>query len=229
VSQTLSRVDQPNGDIALAQDFLEGETALVHGIDSALIEEVLNCIERTAGAAEHMRQPLPHRDWSVWQDAVIFDEQDNWWQLAATRPNTGHLLETLRELISVRTPRRPSNDLVHGDFNLGNVLVNNTGKVTGVVDADSYAPGCRSIDVGRSLTSVGGLFGPISETRIELANDIAHRIAQQFGSDALRRVITYEAVAVLSFRVRHDTPGDDVPLIEHTLRMVDILSRISPP
>ena len=84
-------------------------------------------------------------DVSEWVDNVVFDEWEGWWQSShAVAPELADRLRTFAE--PARGSRLPSNDLVHHDFNLSNVLVDGS-NVQGVVDWDDPGRGCRAQDL----------------------------------------------------------------------------------
>ncbi|MFG1817497.1 phosphotransferase family protein [Kribbella sp. NPDC049174] len=105
---------------------------------------------------ETQRELVPDRDsnWSVWAAGVVFDGWDGVWdRVRGYGGETTDLIERYDELCRpYRGQDLPSDDLVHGDLNVGNVIVDN-GRVAGIIDIEAAGGGSRAYDLISLATS----------------------------------------------------------------------------
>jgi aminoglycoside phosphotransferase (APT) family kinase protein len=105
---------------------------------------------------ETQRELVPDGDtnWSVWAGGVVFDGWDGVWD--RVRGYGGEATEVLERYGVLCAPYRghelPGDDLVHGDLNVGNVIVDN-GRVAGIVDIEAASGGSRAYDLVSLATS----------------------------------------------------------------------------
>lgn len=136
-------------------------------------------------------------DISWWISVVLFDGWEGWRQQAAeVAPEISKRLATLLE--PAWGHRLPTQDIVHGDLNITNVLVNQ-GEISGVVDWDDMGLGSRAVDL------TGLLF---DWQRLQLADEpglvssgderLTRRIVEMVGDKGLRCTIAYAAIARLA-------------------------------
>jgi Ser/Thr protein kinase RdoA (MazF antagonist) len=198
---------------ALVQPRLPGEPA--DALDASLLEELLAVVDLQSEPG------LGRGGWDVswWVGVVLFEGWEGWWDGAerAARETT----QRLRSLLEPAAGHRlPVADLVHGDLNLGNVLVHNGG-LTGIVDWDHLGVGSRALD----LTSL--LF---EWQRLRLADETAvtadggrrltGRIVEIAGEPGLRCTIGYAAIARLALsRAR----GQDHQQVETWRRVIEAI------
>jgi aminoglycoside phosphotransferase (APT) family kinase protein len=86
--------------------------------------------------------------WSGWSSGVVFDGWDGVWErVQAYDGEAAELLERYGELCRpYRDETLPHHDLVHGDLNMGNLLVAE-GRITGIVDIEAAGGGARAYDL----------------------------------------------------------------------------------
>jgi len=105
---------------------------------------------------ETQRELVPDRDtnWSVWAGGVVFDGWDGVWE--RVRGYGGETVELIERYAVLCKPYRghvlPGDDLVHGDLNVGNLIVDN-GRVAGIVDIEAAGGGSRAYDLVSLATS----------------------------------------------------------------------------
>lgn len=86
--------------------------------------------------------------WSGWSSGVVFDGWDGVWErVQAYDDEAAELLERYGELCRpYRDEELPHQDFVHGDLNVGNLLVAD-GRITGIVDIEAAGSGARAYDL----------------------------------------------------------------------------------
>ena len=127
------------------QELVPGSTRtqLTVGVASSLIE----VLELQAGL-----DPDPDRSWSVY----LADWYTAQWAattaaVAAMGPGGRSLVEASNTLLArFDAPSFPTQDLVHGDFRLGNVLFDRE-EVSGIVDIEALGSGSRALDYATLL------------------------------------------------------------------------------
>jgi aminoglycoside phosphotransferase (APT) family kinase protein len=123
---------------------------------------------------ETQRELVPDRDtnWSVWAGGVVFDGWDGVWE--RVRGYGGEAAEVLERYGVLCRPYRghalPGDDLVHGDLNVGNLIVDN-GRVAGIIDIEAAGGGSRAYDLVSLATSAArdGAAAGIDELFLEAA------------------------------------------------------------
>lgn len=100
--------------------------------------------------AEHQSDPYcdPRSDWSQFVAGEMSgDAECVPSRVAAHGPDEAAVAErALAVSDHVRPIRLPSDDLVHGDINLGNALIDADGNLVGVIDITALGAGSRAID-----------------------------------------------------------------------------------
>lgn len=148
--------------------------------------------------------------WSGWARGVVLDGWDGVWE--RVRPYGGELLRRYGELCApYRNAVLPENDFVHGDLNLGNLIVDNR-QVTGIVDIEAAGCGSRAYDLISLATSAArdGARPGVDELFVEAALRAGGRATVAFCAAA-----AYVSIAEFV----HDR-GLDVELIEYGARRV---------
>ncbi|MGW6199661.1 phosphotransferase family protein [Kribbella sp. NPDC055110] len=86
--------------------------------------------------------------WSGWSSGVVFDGWDGVWErVLAYDEEASSLLRRYGELCRpYRDVELPHHDFVHGDLNMGNLLVAD-GRITGIVDIEAAGGGARAYDL----------------------------------------------------------------------------------
>jgi Ser/Thr protein kinase RdoA (MazF antagonist) len=113
-------------------------------LDDPTLEALLALVELQRGLVDS-------GDWNTaeWIELVLFEGWEGWRDTAqAAAPRTTKRL--LAFLEPARGFRLPTDDFVHGDLNLSNVLAED-GRVTGVVDWDAVGYGSRASDLAGPL------------------------------------------------------------------------------
>jgi aminoglycoside phosphotransferase (APT) family kinase protein len=113
-------------------------------LDQALARELIGICE--------LQQDLIPDDhdvtWSAWSSGVVFDGWDGVWERVLTYD--GEASELLQRYAELCRPYRddvlPQHDFVHGDLNMGNLLVAD-GRITGIVDIEAAGSGARAYDL----------------------------------------------------------------------------------
>jgi hypothetical protein len=133
-------------------------------------------------------------DISWWMSVVLFEGWEGWWKaVQAYAPETEHKLRSF--LQPAWGVRLPANDLVHGDFNLTNVLCYQ-GTISGVVDWDDVGVGSRASDLTSLLFDWQRLrLSKQSATIPDGGERLVRRIIELVGIEGLRCTITYGAIA----------------------------------
>ncbi|WP_410784815.1 phosphotransferase family protein [Kribbella sp. C-35] len=110
--------------------------------------------------------------WSGWSSGVVFDGWDGVWErVQAYDGETAELLELYGELCRPYSDEElPRHDLVHGDLNMGNLLVDD-GRITGIVDIEAAGGGARAYDLVGLATSAArdGAEAGVDELFLEAA------------------------------------------------------------
>jgi hypothetical protein len=131
------------------EEFIDGIRP--RGLDG-ILESLLGAIELQAGA-----RPVTDQDWSSYIYRCVFAGEADLARRMRARPETAALLDRLERFTSpARGVQLPTDDLVHGDFVLNNVVVRNG--EPWLVDAAHAGKGTRVYDLATLLfeTSVGG-------------------------------------------------------------------------
>ncbi|MFF7990904.1 phosphotransferase family protein [Kitasatospora xanthocidica] len=112
-------------------------------------------------------------------------------QLAASRSRDLPDLDRLHALLAERLPTSPAPALVHGDYRLDNVLVDDTDAITAVLDWEMSTLGDPLTDIGllvmyTELAGVGGGIIPSAMTAsgFPKADEIVSRYAEATGREA---------------------------------------------
>jgi len=117
--------------------------------DGALIDESM--ARQLIAACELQRDLVPEEivNWSAYVHGVVFErwEDDLWGRV---REYGGEVQELINRYDDLCRPHRghplPSDDLVHGDLNIGNVLVED-GVLVGIIDFEAAGSGSRVYDL----------------------------------------------------------------------------------
>src|SRR5262245_27182524 len=116
-------------------------------LDRALLGDLIRLVDLQASSG----QPLPPGGWDVswWLGVILFEGWEGWWDAAieAVPATAGRLRRFLEPAWGHRLP---SVDIVHGDLNPTNVLVERA-RVSGIVDWDHVGIGSRVVDLASLL------------------------------------------------------------------------------
>jgi hypothetical protein len=185
------------------QERLPGEPC-VDGLDGALLDQVMEAVERQADAGESMADA-----WS-YVAAVVFDDEEGWWQAARARgPEAAALCDRLFSWVRQIPRARPRQDFVHLDLNFTNILAQE-GKLTGIVDLDHLGNDDRSVDLVTLMFNYEedrhdtGRAPPVGA--LERLRRAVLRIS---GDAGWRQAVTFRAIADLAWT---DLQGEPLPL-----------------
>lgn len=173
----------------------------------AVLLRVLDCHSALAPSVAH--------DWSKRVEEVALYQQREWTVVARSQlPVVQKLLEACeRRVAGLSDPALRHNDLVIGDFGPHNVLVDDEGRVTAVVDLESAGRGDRVIDAV-------GLLYMVKPHLIGVVRDAALKIASP---EALAVCGVYWIVRRLCIGIRTDDENLR-PAAEQMLACFDMLS-----
>lgn len=139
-----------NDGAYIIEEFIAGSRPT--RLDDVVLERLLDAIDLQADG-----RPDSDQDWSAYIHRVVFEGEADLASRMRARPETAMLLRELERLTADgRAVALPSNDLVHGDFVLGNVLISDGQPY--VVDTAHAGRGTRAYDLATLLmeTTVGG-------------------------------------------------------------------------
>jgi hypothetical protein len=126
------------------QEFVEGTN--LHVLTAAGARAVIAANERQSGLGRTFPSETVLVDrTSVIEGMMVHDRWENLERLSNFSPAALRLVETLRERVHP-LPDLQSHDLVHGDYNQGNILIA-PGRVTAFVDTDELGTGTRYFDL----------------------------------------------------------------------------------
>ena len=164
-------------------------------------ELLLEVLELHAGL-----DPDPARDRSAQVAAAARDESEGGYRHAVRElgPVGGELIVAYDGLLdSYGDVDLPSGDLVHGDFNTCNILLDD-GQVSGVIDIEELGSGTRVIDYACLLREAYVADYP-DEVKIKI-----HRVAEAIaGPGVLAVCAAATAFFIVGFKRRHDPQSLD--------------------
>ena len=183
-----------------AQRVLPGTSVGNHAPDT--VEQVMACIRAMEGVV--CAVPAPGRD--VWGDSVVHTLTigvDGWAMHEPLRAAGGGSAAVLDRVRAVGADADaawfPTNGLVHLDLHTDNVLVDDDGRLTGIIDWEGACAGDPRFDLVRYAFDLDGHDQPIWEV-IE-ATGIELRV--------LRAYAAHHALRCTSWAIRHHP--EDVP------------------
>ena len=129
------------------QEFMSGMPA--GGPSSKLIGDLTSLNERQAGKAIEGAT-----DWSGKVMGSLYHDSDGWYRRLAESSQDGWALASRVDRLTARNRSLAlnSSDIVHGDFQHYNALVNKNGSLMGYVDWDGAGRGDRGFDLARLYT-----------------------------------------------------------------------------
>lgn len=134
----------------IIEEFIAGERP--NSLDGQLLERLLDAARLQAGA-----RPVSDQDWSGYIERCVFEGEADLAGRMRARPETATLQHRLEQITAEgRGIRLPTDDLVHGDFVLNNMVVRDGQPY--LLDAAHAGKGTRAYDLSTLLmeTTVGG-------------------------------------------------------------------------
>ena len=213
--ETFFAGETPDGARYVVQAFLPGGPP--DTLTLPLLEQILEIVELQAN-----RNPAPSEvgaeSWSRYARTVVFENESGWTALLRSRPDTCGLLDEIEALTApLAGLTLPDADIVHGDFNLGNILVEN-GRITGVIDMLYAGYGTRALDLATLLH-----FAWVKGGDEAVRRRLTERIESLVGHGGLCLCLAYRMLAMLAWAVERDPDAVENYLF-HGRRIVRELS-----
>ncbi|GAA5134329.1 phosphotransferase [Pseudonocardia adelaidensis] len=194
--------------IAVVQERLPGEPP--SRVDLALVENLVTIAGRGAGLLRE-RPDVPASELYLLRSGPGFCLHET---LAQYDDRTRRLLELVRRIGAASPHRMAGDDLVHLDFHPGNVLVDRTGAVTGVVDWDGVGRGDHrfALVTLRFALAVPGVDAQDRSARSAAARWLDNRIDDllddRFDVATLRAYWAHMGLRLVDWAIRHHGPDD---------------------
>jgi phosphotransferase family enzyme len=190
--------------IAVVQERLPGEPP--SRVDLALVEHLVTIAGRGAGLLQG-RPDIPAAELYLLRSGPGFCLHQT---LAQYDDRTRRLLDLVRRIGAASPHRMAGDDLVHLDFHPGNVLVDRTGAVTGVVDWDGVGRGDHrfALVTLRFDLAVPGVDAQDRSARSAAARWLDNRIDDLLDPAALRAYWAHMGLRMVDWAIRHHGPDD---------------------
>ena len=190
--------------IAVVQELLPGAAPDV--VDPPLVEAMTSLSGRGAGLLAG-RADVPAVELHLLRSGPGFCLHES---LAQHDRRTRMLLDLVRRIGAQASTRISGDDLVHFDFHPGNVLVDRTGAITGVVDWDGVGRGDHRFDL---VTLRFDLAMPDADDRARSARRAAARLLDArlddiLGPELLRTYWAHMSLRLVDWAIRHHGPDD---------------------
>lgn len=182
----------------VVQEFVPGTPLAT--LTPALVEQLLHIIEQQANL-NPTPQAVQH-SWSLYAHEVVFANASDWAALLRrSTPATAQLLAGIERVVApFEGLSLPNTDIVHGDFNIENVLAVQ-GRLTGVIDMLFAGYGTRAIDLATLLHfAYTHDYGPAVRERLQ------ERIRAIIGHGGVCICLTYRIIAMVAWAIERD-PG----------------------
>lgn len=178
-----------NDGAYIVEELIAGDHATqLAGIADALLEAI-----RLQGGMK----PETDQDWSAYIYRCVFEGEADLAKRMGARPETAALQERLEALVATaRGVILPTDDLVHGDFVLNNIVLRDGHPF--LVDAAHAGKGTRAYDLATLLfeTSVGGDYVPPSH---DLARRLERLAVECVGRDGFLVCVACRVMHLLVF------------------------------
>lgn len=168
-------------------------------LDMAALKAALHAIERQADLS-----PATEREWSAYCRAVVFEDPGDLMRLVArASPNCAAFVARVQSWNRGNEHRLlPTNDLVHGDMNLDNILFDG-GDLIAFVDVEAVARGTRVCDLSRLLLETD------AEEQPEVSGALVTEALRLAELEVLKICFSANALELLGFMVEHNPGGTD--------------------
>lgn len=188
---------QVGNDVAVLQELLPGSPP--RRVTPELVESMVAVHDRLRGALAD-RTDVPSGSLYLQQSGPGFCLHET---LQAHSTRTRRLLSRIRRIGDTTSTTMSGHDLVHMDFQPANVLVDDTGALTGVIDWDGATRG----DADMALVVL--LFGlhATSGTAAPIAR-LEERLRRQIPADLLRAYWAHMSLRMVDWALRHHEPDD---------------------
>jgi aminoglycoside phosphotransferase (APT) family kinase protein len=188
----------------MVQERLPGEPPA--RVDLALVENLVTIAGRGAGLLRG-RPDVPAAELYLLRSGPGFCLHQT---LAQYDDRTRRLLDLVRRVGAASPHRMAGDDLVHLDFHPGNVLVDRTGAVTGVVDWDGVGRGDHrfALITLRFALAVPGVDAQDRSARSAAARWLDNRIDDLIDPATLRAYWAHMGLRMVDWAIRHHGPDD---------------------
>jgi phosphotransferase family enzyme len=190
--------------IAVVQERLRGEPP--SRVDLAMVEHLVAIAARGAGLLQG-RPDVPAGELYLLRSGPGFCLHE---PLARYDNRTRRLLDVVRRIGTASPHRMLGDDLVHSDFHPGNVLVDRTGAVTGIVDWDGISRGDHrfALVTLRFDLAVPGVDAPDRSARSAAARWLDNRIDELIDPATLRAYWAHMGLRQVDWAIRHHGPDE---------------------
>ena len=184
--------------VGVVQERLPGRPPEV--IDRALLEAMIVLTDRFAGRAADLPVPSMH----LLESGPGFCLHES---LQRYDDRTRRLLDWVREVGRDEPSGMTGDDLVHLDFHTGNVLVDERGELTGVVDWDGIGRGDRRFGLVTLRFDAESRLQFDAESRLPL--DWYDELLDDMLDPAVLRLYwAHMSLRLVDWSIRHHTPAD---------------------
>ncbi|GAA1587195.1 hypothetical protein GCM10009804_49070 [Kribbella hippodromi] len=196
----------PDG-IGVVQERLPGQPPA--RVDRALLESMIALTDRFAGLAAKLPE-LPVPDLHLLQSGPGFCLHES---LQVYGDRTRRVLDWVHEVGRDEPGAMTGDDLVHLDFHTGNVLVDDAGQLTGIVDWDGIGRGDRRFGLVtlRFDAHVTGAVGrgrysaQLPDVRLDWFDEL---LDSTLSPGVLRLYWAHMTLRMVDWSIRHHTPAD---------------------
>jgi aminoglycoside phosphotransferase (APT) family kinase protein len=151
-------IELSDGRLAVVQERLPGRPP--NRVDASMLEAIILANEQFAGFFADRKDAL---GLPFFLQPDGFEDQTRRQTLEEYSDRSRLLLQRIREIERIDRPEMIAHDLVHPDYGLGNVLFDESGKVTGIVDWNGGATwgDCRFalLKLGINIAAEGEQYG----------------------------------------------------------------------
>lgn len=189
---------------AIVQERLPGNPP-AH-IDDHLVEHMIGRADQFAGVLADCHA-VPPLDLYLDRSGPGFCLHET---LATYSSRTQQLLQAIRELAPSTPPIMFGDDLVHTDFHPGNVLVDEAGAITGIVDWDGLSRGNRSFCLVTLAFDLGWgrRFSPAYRDLTDAGLHLIMEKLDAIDEDLLRLFWAHMSLRLVDWSIRHHTEAD---------------------
>lgn len=185
----------PDG-IGVVQERLTGQPPT--RIDRALLESMIAITDRFAGLAAKVPE-LPVPSMHLLESGPGFCLHES---LRAYDDRTRRVLDWVHEVGRDEPSTMTGDDLVHLDFHTGNVLVDDTGRITGIVDWDGIGRGDRRFGL---VTLQFDAHARLPDVRLDWFDELLESV---LSPGVLRLYWAHMTLRMVDWSIRHHAPAD---------------------
>jgi aminoglycoside phosphotransferase (APT) family kinase protein len=210
----------PAGAPYQVQEYVDGRPLRdASTIGHALADDLIEVCELQRGLVDDREV-----SWSDYVRGVVFEGWDEMWE--TVRRFDEESAELIAWYDRVCRPYRdaelPTDDLVHGDLNVGNLILTDDGRLAGIIDLEAASGGSRAYDLVSLASSASRDGAPAG------VDERFFEAALRAGGFATTAVCAASAYASTLEFVRRIAP-ENVPLVQRGgRRMLELLEAAAP-